>query len=232
MKKTKRPKLVFGNHRCLCEWVQRVSISDDPDNDPLVLVKTAETGGDIATQHCYHRTNGYSYVRVHPSSSGVRKLESFGRVMTSYDLFKLSKFIGSKDRPFWLINYKGSDSMAGRCRSDLFRILTDGNGSLFKGTNQFAFVPDHLVDVMPSDIEANWSTYVQSFRNRIEDISKWTGRWIRLHTGLALQCVVDEYVQLGTYIGKQVSAQDLQTEVDAAKTCLTAKEVLSKLKEK
>jgi hypothetical protein len=234
-KKTKRPKLVFGNYNCLYEWIKRVSISDDPDNDPNVMVKTVEASGDIVTQWQRDEGHSFSYTRMHSSSGGVRKIESFGRVLKCYDLFKLSKFIGSKDRPFWLINYKGSDSVTGRCRTDLFRILTDGLNVFGKGdvgTDQFAYVPDPLLDVMPSDIHNNWSAYVESFRERVADIGGWTGSWSVSHSSLALKCIVDEYVQLGTYVGKQVSASDLENWVTDAKMNLQARQVLKKLKEK
>jgi hypothetical protein len=234
-KKAKRPKLVFGNHTCLYEWIRRISISDDPDNDPDVRVKTVEASGDVVTKWERDSGSSYSYVRMHPSSGDVRKIESLGRIIRCYDLFKLSKFIGSKDKPFWLINYKGSDSMTGRCRSELFRILVDGQnvfGRGAEGTDQFAFVPDQLMDVMPSDIHNNWPAYVESFRERVAEIGGWTGSWTAANSGLALRCVVDEYVQLGTYVGQQVSASDLDNWVTDAKMNIKAREVLKKLKEK
>ena len=235
MKKTKRPKLVFGNYKCLYEWIRRVSTTDDPDNDPNVRVKTVDNNGDVVTQWTHDSKHSYKYIRMHLSSDKVRKIESFGRMLVCYDLFKLSKFIGTKDKPFWLINYKGSDSMTGRCRSDLFRILSDGHNVFGKGdqgTDQFAYVPDHLIDVMPSDIHNNWPSYVESFHKRIAQIGDWMGSWLTANADMALKCVVDEYVQLGTYVGRQVSATDMDNRVTDAKMNIKTKQVLQKLKEK
>jgi len=235
MKKTKRPKLVYGNYKCLYEWIKRVSTSVDPDNDPDVRVKTVEASGDFVTQWKRDSKYSYFYTKIHPSSSAVRKIESLGRVIQCYDLFKLSKFIGTKDKPFWLINYKGSDSMTGRCRADLFRILTDGHnvfGTGDKGTDQFAYVQDELLDVSVSDIQTNWPAYVESFHKRIAHVGGWTGSWLATHADLALKCVVDEYVQLGTYVGQPVSATDMDNHVTDAKMNIKTKQVLQKLKEK
>ena len=234
-KKAKRPKLVFGNHYCLYEWIKRISTSDDPDNDPDVRVKTVEASGDVATQWKRDPESSYTYTRMHPSSGQVRKIESLGRIIRCYDLFKLSKFIGSKDKPFWLINYKGGDSMTGRCRSELFQILTSGQnvfGRGAEGTDQFAFVPDHLMDVMPSDIHNSWPAYVESFRERVACIGDWTNPWCTGNSVMALKCVVGEYVQLGTHVGQQVSASDLDNWVTDAKMNINARKVLKKLKEK
>jgi hypothetical protein len=85
---------------------------------------------------------------------------------------------------------------------------------------------------MPSDRHNNWPAYVESFRERVAEIGGWTGSWTTSNSGLALECVVDEYVQLGTYVGQQVSASDLDNWVTDAKMNIKAREVLKKLKEK
>lgn len=234
MKKTKRPKLVFGNYKCLWEWVHRIRKSQDPDNDPDLLVKSGENTGDVASQWKRDRHNNGNYVRMHPSSDKVRKIESHGRVLMCYESFKLSKFIGHYFEPFWLINFHGSDSMTSRCRSDLFSILVGASCWDKKEyeTDQFAFVPNHLLDVMPDDIKNNWEAYKESFRYRIRHVGQETGSWVTAHSDTMLKCVVEEYVNLGTYVGVKVAASDFDNEVADAKLNIQTRQVIKKLKEK
>ena len=232
--KTKRPKLVFGNYRCLWEWAHRTRKSKDPDNDPDLLVKSGEHAGDVAAQWRHGSNNTGIYIRMHPSSGPVRKIESHGRILMCYESFKLAKFIGHMGEPFWLINYHGSDSMTSRCRSDLFSILVGGHGydkHEFE-TDQFAFVPNHLLDAMPEDIKNNWEAYRVSFRDRIRHVGQETGSWIVSNSNTVLRCVVEEYVNLGTYVGVKVAASDFDNEVTDAKMNIEMRQVLKKLKEK
>jgi hypothetical protein len=237
MKKQKRAKLVFGNYACLREWVWRTTESEDPDTDPSLLVKTAESGCDVAHQWKRIKNNlDWEYVSMHPCGGPVRKIESFGRLIKTYDSFPLAKFLGNKDNPFWLINYNGADSMTSRCRKDLFTILVNDfrpkqvNES---STDQFAFVPEPLFHVTADNIHRNWQSYVDSFIERIEEIGKRCNTWLSSHSELAFQSVAREYVQLGRYVGKSaVSIADLAEHVTKARDNLNAQKVLRKLKEK
>ena len=234
-KKVKRPKLVFGNYACLREWVQRTSVSDDPDIDPDILVKTAETGYDSVSS--WQRDGSdWKYTHMHPCGSPVRKIESFGRLIKTYETFPLAKFLGNKDNPFWLISDQGADTMTTRCRGDLFTVLTrDFIPKQVKetGTNQFAFVPESLLNVTADHISRNWPSYVDSFVHRIEQIGSLCNRWIAAHSETAFQSVTGEYIQLGRYVGKSsVSIRDLADHITKARENLNAQRVLRKLKEK
>lgn len=234
-KKVKRPKLVFGNYACLREWVWRTSVSEDPDNDPNLLVKTAETGYDSVSS--WQRDGSdWKYTHIHPCGSPVRKIESFGRIIKTYDTFPLAKFLGNKENPFWLISDQGADTMTTRCRGDLFRVLTrDFLPKQVKetGTNQFAFVPESLLNITAEQISRIWPSYVDSFVHRIEQIGISCNRWIATHSETAFQSVAGEYIQLGRYVGKSsVSIRDLADHIIKARENLNAQKVLRKLKEK
>jgi hypothetical protein len=124
--------------------------------------------------------------------------------------------------------------MTSRCRSDLFSILVGGSSydKYEFDTDQFAFVPDHLLDVMPEDIKNNWEAYKESFRYRIRHVGQETGYWATAHSGTMLKCVVEEYVNLGTYVGVKAAASDFDNEVADAKMNMQTRQVLKKLKEK
>lgn len=235
-KKAKRPKLVFGHHGCLQQWVWRTKASEDVENDPQVRVMTAETAGDIV--HLWARLQGvdWEYTCMHPSGGPIRKLESHGRILKAFGLLPLAKFIGDKDNPFWLINYQGADSVTMRCRGDLFRVLrsqyqpnelTEAENS----TNQFAFVPNELIDVTPKQIASNWGDYCKSFLERIDSIDG-SSRWLAQYLDLVFKSITKEYLALGKFVGAVVNKQDLSEQIEATKKKVTAKNVLRKLKEK
>jgi hypothetical protein len=236
MKKQKRPKLVFGNYACLREWVWRTSASEDPDNDPNLLVKTTDAGYDVASTWKRQSDGGWKYTSMHPCGSPVRKIESLGRVVLTYDIFPLAMFLGNKDKPFWLINGKGADSMTSRCRKDLHTVLT--NDFLPKqvgvsSTDQFAFVTDVPMPTCAEDIHSEWEAYTQNvFVNRIEQIGSRCTTWMAMHSELAFTSVTNEYLALGKYVGQSVSATDLSEHIDKARNSLNAQKVLRKLKEK
>lgn len=234
-KKAKRPKLVFGNYACLREWVRRTSVSEDPDNDPNLLVKTTDAGYDVAST--WSRDNGcnWKYTSLHPCGSPVRKIESFGRMIMTYDIFRLAYFMGNKDNPFWLINCKGADSMTSRVRKDLHAILT--RDFLPKqvddtGTDQFAFIPDELLPATPERINRDWDVFTDSFVERIEQIGSRCTTWMSQHSELAFVSVAKEYEMLGNYVGRRVCATDLKDHIAKSRENLNAQLVLRKLKEK
>ena len=235
-KKAKRPKLVFGHHGCLQQWVWRTQASEDVDNDPQVRVMTAETAGNIA--HLWARLEGvnWEYTCMHPSGGPIRKLESHGRILKAFGLLTLAKFIGDKDNPFWLINYQGADSITMRSRSELFRVLrcqyqpnalTEAKNS----TDQFAFVPNELIDVTPKQIASNWGDYCKSFLERIDSIDG-SNRWAATHIDLVFKSITKEYLALGKFVGAVVNKQDLSEQMEVTKKKVIAKNVLRKLKEK
>lgn len=235
MKKQKRPKLVFGNYACLREWVWRTSASEDPDNDPNLLVKTTDAGYDVASNWRRQSDGDWMYTSMHPCGSPVRKIESFGRMVLTYDVFRLAYFLGNKDNPFWLINCKGADSMTSRCRKDLHTVLTND----FRprqvgesGTDQFAFIPDELLPTTSERISRDWDAFTDSFVERIEQIGSRCTTWMAQHAELAFTSVTNEYLALGKYVGKSVSSADLSEHIDKARNNLNAQKVLRKLKEK
>lgn len=232
-----RPKLVFGNYKCVQEWVHRAAVSDDPDNDPNLLVRSSETGGNIFPIHNRDRSLNWRYTSMHPTTDIVRKIESHGRKLYSYGSFFVAKLLGQKDRSFWLINSKDSDSMSSRTRSDLFRVLTQRfvpNTASVTRTDQFAFVPEHLLDVTAEQIKDRWDEYLSMYRKRIEDIGNNFNPWVaEYHSDLALRTVAKEYGTLGKYVGVHaVGAYHLESSIMVAKEKLTAAAVLKKLKEK
>ena len=85
---------------------------------------------------------------------------------------------------------------------------------------------------MPEDIKNNWEAYRVSFRDRIRHVGQETGSWIVSNSNTVLRCVVEEYVNLGTYVGVKVAASDFDNEVTDAKMNIEMRQVLKKLKEK
>lgn len=173
---------------------------------------------------------------MHPSGGPIRKLESHGRILKSFGLLPLAKFIGDKDNPFWLINYRGADSVTMRCRNELFRALNseyhpDVAAGAENNTNRFAFVPNELIDVTPKQIASNWGDYCKSFLERIDSVDG-LNRWLVTHLDLVFRSVTKEYLALGNFVGAVVNEQDLSEQIEATKKKVTAKNVLRKLKEK
>ena len=235
MKKQKRPKLVFGNYACLREWVWRTSASEDPDNDPNLLVKTTDAGYDVASTWVRQPDMGWKYTSMHPCGSPVRKIESLGRILLTYDIFPLVMFLGNKDKPFWLINGKGADSMTSRCRKDLHTVLTNDFRPMQvgdSGTDQFAFVTNVPMPTCAEDIHSEWEGYTRSFIERIEQIGARCSTWLAQHADIAFVSVAKEYEMLGTYVGRRVCATDLKDHIAKSRDNLNAQKVLRKLKEK
>ena len=182
--KKKRPKLVYGHYQCPAVWIERVRASEDPDNDPLTKVKTADSHWQSSfvmvddPEEKAKREKEYSYninwmpqkyLREHPVGTPTRKVLSTGSILWAYETYAIARYIRTRHDELFLINCTGADVCGDRAKRTLFHKLTH---------NQPDYVPT-MVDnslILCDDIPGNWGLFESMYGERMHsciDTKSW-----------------------------------------------------------
>ena len=182
--KKKRPKLVYGHHQCPAAWIERVRASEDPDNDPLTKVKTADSYWQSSfvmiddpeekakrEKEFKHNINWMpqQYVREHPVGTPTRKLESTGSVLWAFGTYPVARYIRVNGKELVFINCTGADVCSDRAKRNLFYKITHNLGE---------YVPT-LVDnslMLCTDVPGNWEQFEIMYGQRMHsciDTKSW-----------------------------------------------------------
>lgn len=183
--KKKRPKLVYPHGTCPIAWIDRVRASDDPDNDPLTLVKTADscwqscfTSVDDTEEalrlrakhpHFSGRWTPQLFLREHPVGTPTRKVSSTGSVLWSFGTYPIARYIRTSRGELIFVNCTGADVCGDRAKRIVFHKLTNNNPD---------YVPT-MVDnslMLCADVPGNWEQFEIMYGQRMHscvDTQSW-----------------------------------------------------------
>jgi hypothetical protein len=241
-KKPKKEKLVFGNYKCLQQWINRTIASPDPDNDPSVRVMSAPVSPNYGSQWTRETDpsgkypyGNIVYTEFHMlGSPDVRKIESHGCDLVAYGCYNVAQFIGTQEEPFYLINYDNCDSQCIRIKTELYQILGGGHSHDVPHDlrKRFAIIPS-MGFAERWLIRADWGKYLSFYKQKIQNVYKANPHgWLAVNLDLCLDSLTREYVNLGTFVNASPDPKDLEEECEMARKHINTKRVLAKLKEK
>jgi hypothetical protein len=178
--KKKRPKLVYGHAVCPQVWIERVRASEDPDNDPLTKVKTADSYWQscftsatdtqaLQTRSYYGRWTPRKFLREHPIGTPTRKVESTGSVLWSFGTYPIARFIRTPYDELFFINCTGADLCADRAKRVVFDTLT------FDHPEYVPTMVDNAL-MLCQDVPAVWPAFEQMYVERMHsciDTKSW-----------------------------------------------------------
>ena len=183
--KKKRPKLVYGHYQCPEVWIERVRASEDPDNDPLTKVKTAdsywrsifvrvddhEEAARLKRENPHYNVRWIpqQYVREHPLGTPTRKLQSTGSILWAFETYPVARYLRVNGQELIFINCTGGDLCAERAKATVFDKLS---------YNHADYVPT-MVDnslMLCTDVPGNWEQFEIMYGHRMHsciDTKSW-----------------------------------------------------------